>query len=1155
MVLLRSFKETCLSVSGSDIESSHLDIDLPLPADDNRGILSNYKRDPSLSRIGTALNESTDDVEDTYYLNFVATAGASFIREVQSNTPDNDTPRSIVWRVFQKSRILELDPVDLNSSSKVLFRKIRIHVPVKLYDHCITITEDISTERIVIDFITESNYLYTLCFSFSEFIVKSDRSISDQGHGLNEENAMDWRSIKYPYSFDLKKPHLLYAVSSRELVASTVEGTLVKMERLTPLSDITTFIFNDPSHASGLSRILPWGQNDKVPGHSNLSLMTAVSITSVPQVNMLITLTINRILKIWSLETMKLIEEHELVSSQDNSNLQKILIGPSPMNLLSIPTWKSKYKATSAIYLATYLPLGDGCFKIWQLNLDSLVAGQVLVDLGDDFVVTPQIPDNFSTWLVSDFTLTDYMDTKKGLLLSVMWKSNTSSAMYQMCLPTNPTDEILWYVSCEPEQVDMHYITSEIQQEDKTKYYLEKIFGPDGYTQEIIDTALSIYGSHYALQMYSASQVDTSKQPLLDRVCQTVGTAVSLSYTNDNTLDYPAYNADLSQEWTRFDRLCSELQRQGNEVLALRWDAVLEIFWVVKASFVSVIRPAMPIELCYYNRSSALNNKLSPVIADMLPKVEPKYIDRVLRLVDSIYIFRRNLSYIHFNDIISNITEDFNPKPHFGTDERMLYLYGILIDHQVSEFPVQELHSSLYALGDVDELLEFLYSAISTHLVPAVDTMGSSFTVLGCSTIFKALFEVLTTSRLFISDILLMLLTTLHSDIAIHEHGSLYTKFLQLLKAVNAMLDFMHIRSTKSVFDSVSSKDVHNKSLQSLSLTSSNPLPKSTLPFFQNMMFTEQTGKFNALISKEGFSKALNQIWAYCNISGRSSAASRLIAQLLSTDHVVQAQEMCHYLNVDSFAAFIRAHVFLKNREGSKARTLFRTASVELAQRRLTAEEMDIVRLLGFQYTKHSFGHGIARFFVDVSKATMACSLPSRALQLARDSQLNLSWGIQGDENENPSKLLELHHLVYNNLFESAMRASSYDDAYSALVELHLLNSYESSADDEEELLRTGQVEKIIPYLESLANSMIQSGNGTRLCQYPFIGITDLVSDFFRKKAESALVWATLYSANGNDVAGKTNIRENNDVFLYYQALYSWNIEHHDFRGGKLIYY
>lgn len=1143
-----------------------MDITVPLPAEDPRGILPSAKQETSFIWNTSKPVETNlpGDAEDVYYAKCVATAGASFTR---TKTSIGNEPRSIVWRVLQQSSILELDPVDLNLKSKVQLRKIRIHTPTPFISNCITVCENTDNGHIVIDFISESSYLYTITFSFTEFIINSLNSMSDHGHSLIEEYASNWRSIKYPYSFDLKKPHLLYAISHKELVVSTKEGLLVKMERTTTLGDISTFLFNDPSHTSGFSRLLSWGHSDRVPGNSGLSLRAAVSIISVPQANILVTLTIHRMLRVWSTKTLELIEEHELESSKDVPHQEKILIGPEPVNLLRIPTWKDQYKEIGYTHLCTYLPLGDGQFKTWQLNLDP--SGNILSGLNESYNLVPQIPDTYSTWLVNDFHILHHSEKKQEFQISIMWKSNTSSVMYQAAVPFTPGQDITSYMGCETDDNDLQYVNGRNLSDDKTKFYLERIFGPDGYTNDTVETAIIIYGNNYAVKLYNPSEAESVDIALQDKVCQTVGTAVSLGYKSDGTtLDYHAYKSDLVQEWVRFDRLCAELQRQGNEVLSLGWDPVLELFWVVKASFVSIVRPALPIELCYSNKSSAPSGRISSIVAGSLGKIKASRSDKILRTLDALYTFRRSLSHIHFSQVLSGMIEDYGPGPSFDTLERMEFLYSDLLENQVSETAYEDLLSSLSGIGETDSILEFLHSSILTNFSTAETQGGFQLTTTGCGAVSKAFFEQLTTSRLVVADALLVLLATTFTATAFTERVPLYAKYLRLFKGINAIFDFMNITSSNT---GAEIDDAQTKGFKKLSLNPS-PTSHSQLPFFQNLILADRHNHFSSLVSRAGFSQVLNQTWFFWNVFEESSAAAKCIAHLLATNNVAQAQEMCCYLPIDSFSSFIKAQIFLKSGEnGLKARTLLCSASVELGQRRLTPTELEIVRPIFSTfgvYSKNSFGNGISRFFLDASKTALACGMTICALELAKNAQTNLGEADAARETEktdkensnghsntshSKNKIIELNFQVYNHLFETAIKASSYDDAYCAVTELALLNSNSEQDTELQGSTTNDNGDKIVPYIESLASAMTQSGNGMRLCQYPFIGLTNLVSDFFLKKAETALITATHSSLLSSSLSSRENATSGDDAFLYYRALYSWTVELHDFRGGEFI--
>ena len=160
MVVIKSFKETNVNLSETEnTNASVLDVYVPEASHDQSGLLS---REALRRKSISSLKEGLEDAEDSYYLNHVATSGSTFIRHNFDGSLSQ--PRSVVWRLLRKSQTIELDPVDLNSNSSLQFRKIRIHSPTRINDNCIVISEEL--DHIVIDFITEPGYLYTLSWRF-----------------------------------------------------------------------------------------------------------------------------------------------------------------------------------------------------------------------------------------------------------------------------------------------------------------------------------------------------------------------------------------------------------------------------------------------------------------------------------------------------------------------------------------------------------------------------------------------------------------------------------------------------------------------------------------------------------------------------------------------------------------------------------------------------------------------------------------------------------------------------------------------------------------------------------------------------------------------------------------------------------------------------
>lgn len=1128
MVVIKSFKETNVNLSETEnTNASVLDVYVPEASHDQSGLLS---REALRRKSISSLKEGLEDAEDSYYLNQVATSGSTFIRHNFDGSLSQ--PRSVVWRLLRKSQTIELDPVDLNSNSSLQFRKIRIHSPTRINDNCIVISEEL--DHIVIDFITEPGYLYTLSFSFSEFVVKDHENIIDEPTSLTEDNFRNWRSIVFPFPFDVKKPHLLYALSSQKLVVSITDGSLVLLERSSPLDSISSYVFSDTSTGSGISRILNWGNNDKVPGHPDLSARTAISIASVPEAEILITVSINNSLKVWSLKNLTFIEEHHLdtANSYDNTKTFRQL-GPSPLNLLRVTDWDSRYAEIRSCYLTTLLPFGDGFFQTWQINFDFTRDNGVLTNLGKEYSIVPKIPDSFSTWLVNDFKV---VDNDNDLLLAILWKSNTSSAFYQVSLPLKDTDsEPLWCLSCEVDDSDAQYFDAENMQEDINKTYLNKIFGPNGYTPMTVETAVRIYGSHYAVSLPSNQLVD-GEQTLEDKVSQTVGTAVTIAYTKDSTLDYNTYRNDLAKEWTRFDRLCSELQRQGNEALSLEWDSSLGIYLIVKSSFVSIVRPALPLELCYYNKSQNPNERITNKLSNSFQGAEHEAIDRVLRFTNIIYNFRKNLPHLHFNEAIAAITEQTSFASHYDVKEKMKSLFSSVLKLHFSEELLENLYLELESIGDLSEPIKFLFKAAVTNFVKVDQQDNACLTEFGATTLSNTLKDLLLTFRLVTSDVLLISLALTYTSSS--RSFVFFQKFASLFQSIKGLSDVINLRVKN-----------HSFRYDEMSVISSTSTSKTepSLYFFNKMISTADHYRLTTQLSCTGFGHALQEIWRYRDITAWNRLSPLFITQLLSHGFVIQAQEISRYLPDNSLANFLRANIFLRSGEAFKARSLFKKIAADLGENSLEGSDLTIVEsLLVSSYTSSNFGHGQTTYFLGVSRAASQAGLCSTALLLAKDALEFLTLG-DGLEDQN---LLELHYSVYNMVFETAIEARVYDDAYSALIELDRLHLREEKLDNSNrDLAISIREKKTLSYIDKLATEMIQNGDLSKFNKFGFEGLTKLVDEFFSRKANHALARSLLSSSNTQAFSDNIN------PLIYYKALYSWSIEHNNFREGMFTFF
>jgi nuclear pore complex protein Nup160 len=958
-------RETIL-VEPGDVSYGGLELDLPLP--DIEGV-----------ELDVEDIDSDLPPDAAYSLDYVATSGSLFIRKRDA------FPRSIAWKVFHKSHVIELCPVDLAGGQ---VRPIRIASPLQILDNCVAVSEEVN--YLVVDFVSRHGFMYTVAIPWQEF-TGTDCTLSDS-------NASNWRSLKRPYSFDIRQPYVVRSVTSRLLIVSLKDGTLVKLERDSALGDLNCEPFQDPG--SRLMRLL-WS-GDRIHGHPDLSSRTVVDMAI--HRNLLVTISVNRSLKVWSISDRMVIQEQILGGEQEHAKILDI----APRRLLSVCN----------DHLVTYDPTDEGMFKLWRLS----DAGVASLDI--EFVPpTPHVQADTSIWYVGDFSV---VSNKGKLMLTVAWKSDTSSYIRSTFIRKGRSP--VWMVTD---------TSSEMSNLDRSSApaFLSSLFTQ--YSVRTIDTAAAIYSSHFGGKIISDKSVS-----VFSRISQTVGASVSIATSGE------AFQRDLKLQWDRFERLCAALDRRGREFLSLVYDSHNEHFWVVKSSFVAVVRQVTEVELYFLNRSSDPDAATVDALSKVTHKT-PQDVASLLKLVDAVTMFGEALLPGTHQDILQACADDFASRDALLTVERMRELAGVL-GERVTDSAVKTLFPALEAIHDIDRIVgtvRLLWDATATR---PTDTAPLALSYSGRQFLDAALLEFTSMSKRLVLDVIIVLVVSASSIELVPEHDSLFPGFVKLLKSicfVHSVQNALHSSPALPVdlvkqVDLLSVRDETHQSLSQLLIGEflKTPLNGHTFPV------------------------ALQYVWGkFCD-----SSELCVVTALTETSPDAVSELANSFLSWDTFSTFVRANVLLRSGQGAKAVILLRGASIGLSSNKLSQREIQVASKL--QYSSDSFGNGLRIYYYACAEVARSLGQFSEALELAQ-------CAIEcGDGN-----LVRINSL----LFDCAIRLRAFDDAYNCLVELNLASCPKH--------MMLGLVDRLI-------TSMAATGDGLRLCRLPFIGLSDLVVSVLEDK-------------------------------------------------------
>ncbi|KAH3677207.1 hypothetical protein WICMUC_001788 [Wickerhamomyces mucosus] len=449
----------------------------------------------------------------------------------------------INYRLINNNRSILLTPIIFNNNFNNELYQLKINLPDKILSNCIVINHTILNNEsiILIDLIIESGLLITSMIKLKDFSTPT----------ISSNNYSEWNKISNPYGFDIRKPHLLYSYNFNYILVFLKDGGLIALKRtnLNLLFEIEPIIFNDNSYLENLSNIFkltkPWSNSNNSLIDSKISLKTVVDV--IHYKDYLITITINKKLRVWSIDKQSLILEKNLIDLLNLNDIDNdIFLDSTPSKLLDLIEFQDLN------YLSIYFPFNNGIFKIFKIESDFFK----LIDIGLDLQTKSQFNGLNSIWLVADFKLIKEQDSK--LALWILWKSNTSSIVKKLIINDNLSIE--WIeISKHSNDIGINR-KKKINSETWSEFYQWKIFQTGLYSNLILETSLSIFQSHFNNISNLNKKISNDDQSLLERITKTI--SESIEYFNPNN-----YDLTLSNQWKKFDSLCQEFKKQIDEPL------------------------------------------------------------------------------------------------------------------------------------------------------------------------------------------------------------------------------------------------------------------------------------------------------------------------------------------------------------------------------------------------------------------------------------------------------------------------------------------------------------------------------------------------------------------------------------------------------------
>ncbi|KAH8148666.1 uncharacterized protein LAJ45_07377 [Morchella importuna] len=1054
---------------------------------------------------------------------FLATAASVHYRPVERY------PRCIMWRVLENAQVLSVTSVDFTKPNDIrgeFATTFRFYFPEPIRQNCVGFTDNPDRDELVIYALTTGNVIYTLNLS-SEFLLKN--LVVKKG-----SKDSDYCRTYSPNSFIIHSPHFLMAIDHQSLLVSLQDGTLLKLEKShlfpdepdTSISKYFEKTFSEGSYLSLLKSKMPFlGRTGHLRyGNDSVSFSAVISsavytprqshdsmmIDSHQEANaLLFTVSVNHTLKIWALNKGHLLHAVDLLNEEPptSNHTIKTLLDPAPSQLLTIID--VSLQDDHMCYLVSFSSATTGKFKFWAVLRDEYGQFEGLADLypTSEFCADP--PTANSVWIISEFRITAASPTDPSLFnLWVLWKSNTTFKVQNLQFKMEAIP-MYWnkWTSATPDSLHVSpgRTPSEVTSEDITDYWIDWLFFPGRFTDHVLRTALAVYEDYYSVPANN----DDENDPIKARVAKLIPAQVELQKMVDGSPDYDKYRHELGLQWIRYCRLCTELDKQRSEALSLVADPVSGFVWTVNADGITALRECTESEVILHNYGTHAGNL--QLLSERTPKrlgasLQGEELSDVLRLIQAATDLKYDLMDRAYDNCVWRLQKEVLEDALFSYGDRMDSLYHNCIADELSPSTIDKIENAFAAMNDpqnaFSSILSSLFHSDTYTGTTKLTTFGGTVLVTGSQEVINV------NHNLLFSLVFLLVLISVpeESPIRIAEPQRLFTQLLDYVREYE-VLDWVSRTPLLIPDKRLSTEEELSKGLAKLNIEPEiTATMKKRRASVLQWLLGENYGPPALGLGRGGnlaLSECVRQFLTTLELGTHGNGFSTISSALLAIDAVGTAVEFIKYLPSTCWGNYVAGRIHLRDGNVEAAALGFRRSACGLAKANPTYYSA-VKSLLTEIELESSLGKGLPPYYLHIASLFEEAKAPAYVAEFCQAALVAL------DDAQN----LDLKCEILLKLFQSNLQISLYDQAYLALTQ------YTNGP-----LQRTA--------LRELVGSMVEAGQGSKLCSYPFVGLQDEVDEALVYKCSSII-----------DVTTGPP---------FHKVLYAWRVQRGDYRGAAAI--
>ena len=851
-------------------------------------------------------------------------------------------PRSIVWRTFQRQKVLQLRSVDLSKHDQDIREAtivLQLVFPSAIRDGGVALVDAEDQDYLSLFVLTKGSDLYT-------FTLRRDSFCSA---AASEEDIGKWCRIFKPSSFSISTPYRLFAANSRRLVISLSDGRLLHLTRKSEddgslWHEVT---YSDGQWGSSLRSLVRW-QGSNIVKFDGVALDqdTPTGLAFAPDAKHAFVVCLNHTLKIWNLDVPRSVFSADILGqNRDPHEILKMMLDPGTSYKVQIFQAETITNG-DLYYVMVFSPHNLGQFKIWAVR-DPDAGALGVRDLFPELTLRPPDPDpspeSKAIWKVADFKVNSAVKGRR-MEMWILMRSNKYYRLYNLKFDIQNFVNIWGYdwsmTVLEPQQPQPHVPAD--GPEDIRDLWLSYFLHPGRYPETVLETALSMYTTTRKL-----NSPKKTKGSLPERIGSLIASNVRLEHDEEGNMDCEKYYAGINQEWYLFWQDVRDLTTSRWDALSFAYDENANMPWIVFADGYSAIRDCTGIEVMAHNARADLSRSMnlleSPSIEIDDGDKEPKLPDELAVIIQAAAAFRLGLNHSLRRTCSNVLTTELWQDPVFSVPVRMQAFYDRCnFAEEVTAKSISDLEAVLEPIGGYGGLETHSFLIILDKLTQLMSTDASDLTssTFGLKVLVEGAQGMIDLHERILVDLLVMVvfvnaeIDTEENSMENFDAAQLYVILLDLLKQyqmmqwlaknVRAEKDHGEIQSTTASLISRQTSTKPNEGNVSTILENLFAVDTKPQAYSEQSQSTALTHNIQDIlrwtIGGNEPTVTLDRVLVYvqCN--------------LLANNNITLASDFLRYQPSTAWATYIKGRLYLARGEFTEAAIYFKKAAYKLCK-------------------------------------------------------------------------------------------------------------------------------------------------------------------------------------------------------------------------------